>query len=77
MPAPTGAAKVHEGKMRRAAVRQGLMLHRMRSKDARALGHGCYWLESKAGEPVFGMSGEGYPTATIEAIEAYLTGDRP
>ena len=40
----TGAHKVRENRLRRAAGRQGLRLVKSRRRDPRAVGHGTYML---------------------------------
>lgn len=42
------AFKVHENRLRRMAVRQGLRLQKSRTRDPRALGYGTYCLVDAA-----------------------------
>jgi hypothetical protein len=70
--------KVRENLARRMAKRQGYELVKSRRRDPRALGFGKYMLTARRGaraRPVFGCDDQGNPTATLEQIEAYLTGD--
>jgi hypothetical protein len=75
------AFKVRENKLRRMAKRQGLELIKSRRRDPRAIDYGGYMLARENGEAVFGhaRSGpralHGAPIATLDEVEAYLTGD--
>ena len=44
----TGWSKVRENKLRRAAERQGLLLHRSKARDPRALSYGKYSIETSS-----------------------------
>jgi hypothetical protein len=69
--------KVRENKLRRAAERQGLTLHRSPRRDPRALDYGKYWLFRD------NMAAEGSKTSVtpeagvaLDEIETYLTGEQ-
>jgi hypothetical protein len=66
----TESPKVRENRVRRAAARQGLVLHKSRRRDPRAIDFGEYWL----------MAGRDLVPSTrgrgLEHIEAYLRGER-
>jgi hypothetical protein len=62
------AHKVRENRLRRMAERQGLVLHKSRRRDPRALDYGTYQLLD--GHTRVMASG------TIDTMEQYLTGDR-
>jgi hypothetical protein len=63
--------KVRENRLRRMAERQGLVLHKSRRRDPRAIDHGLYWLVDEAHRAAIVRSTRG---ATLDAIESYLTG---
>jgi len=64
--------KVHVNLLRRAAARQGLVLHRSRRRDPRALDYGLYWLKDGTGTAVAASAG-----ASLDEIEAYLAAGTP
>jgi hypothetical protein len=66
------AEKVREGRLRRAAARQGLVLSRSRTRDLRALTFGRYWLFAADSDVAVFGSKNGRPNATLDEIEAYL-----
>jgi hypothetical protein len=63
--------KTRENRLRRVAYRQGLQLVKSRTRDPRALDYGVYHL--MRGEAVVPESVD----SDLNAIEAFLTGDRP
>jgi hypothetical protein len=65
------ADKVRENRVRRMAARQGLVLHKSRRRDPRAIDYGVYWLVDDARRDAIMMSSNG---ATLDAIESYLAG---
>ncbi|MBN1527970.1 MAG: hypothetical protein JW895_02855 [Thermoleophilaceae bacterium] len=68
----TGPEKVRENRLRRAAKRQGLELHKSRTRDPRALDYGRWWLTSAAtGDTVAGGGDERWD---LQQVERYLTG---
>ncbi|MFK3735669.1 hypothetical protein ACI2LJ_35995 [Streptomyces sp. NPDC088090] len=67
------AEKTREIRLRRAAKRQGLTLHRSRVRDPRALSYARYRLE-RDGHVIAGGEGTGY-SMTMDDIERYLNGD--
>ncbi|MFC9342885.1 hypothetical protein ACFT0G_06170 [Streptomyces sp. NPDC057020] len=68
------AEKTREIRLRRAAKRQGLTLHRSRVRDPRALSYARYRLE-RDGHVIAGGDGTGY-SMTMDDIEQYLNGER-
>jgi hypothetical protein len=64
--------KVREIRLRRMAERQGLKLHKSRRRDPRALEYGGHWLVNERGNVRVG----GRNGATLDTIEAFLTGSR-
>lgn len=67
--------KVRENRLRRMAERQGLRLTKSRRRDPRALDYGGYALVDETNGIVFGTEGVGRMVATLDEVEAYLTGD--
>lgn len=70
--------KIREARIRRAAERQGMVLHRSRRRDPRALTFGRYWLVVPDGK-VLGSPGGirmvgDPPGLTLDEVEAHLTG---
>jgi hypothetical protein len=63
----TPEEKVYENRLRRVAKRQGLVLHRSRRRDVRALDYGHMWLTDAQGVI--------FESASLAEIEAYLLGD--
>src|SRR5690349_3790648 len=68
------ALKTREIRLRRAAARQGLTIHRSRVRDTRALAYGHYHI-AQNGQVIAGGGGMGY-TMTMDEVERYLNGDR-
>lgn len=71
------AEKVRENRLRRMAERQGLRLVKNRRRDPNALCYGGYGLvDVQRDYVVFGYSqAMGEPEASLDEIEAYLTGE--
>ena len=71
--------RVRENRLRRAARRQGYVLHRSRTRDPRALDYGSYWLVDTAGARgvVLGrIPGDWHSDAAdLDDIERYLMGE--
>ena len=65
--------KVRENRLRRMAERQGLRLIKSRRRDPRALDYGAYWLVDLETDGV--VRGDSNVGATLDEIEAYLTGE--
>ncbi len=62
--------KVRENRLRRMALRQGLVLRKSRRRDPRSIDYGLFWLDAKdTGKSVTPETGVG-----IDAIEQYLEG---
>lgn len=59
--------KIRENRLRRAAARQGLTLHKSRTRDPRALDYGR-WRISGPGVDV--------ECEDVDQVEAYLQGER-
>jgi hypothetical protein len=69
--------KVRENRLRRMADRQGLALHKNRTRDPRARNYGLYWLRwLDAPTPEDSHDAwVGYPAGfDIDQVEAYLLG---
>jgi hypothetical protein len=62
--------KVRENRLRRMAERQGLVLHKSRRRDPRALDYGTYYVTDRDRNVL--VSGE---RMSLDEIEAYLTGE--
>jgi len=62
--------KTREVRLRRMAERQGLVLHKSRRRDPRALDYGHYRLVAASTDVPVTWEGGG----TLDEIEAYLTG---
>lgn len=60
-----------ERRVRYMADRQGLVLKKSRRRDPRALDYGGHWLITRKGTVKVG----GKHGTTLEALEAYLTGE--
>lgn len=68
--------KVRENRLRRMAVRQGLILQKSRLRDSRAIGYGTYQLASAATNAVeVAGSPAGYGLS-LDEVEKALTRDR-
>ncbi|MBN9053121.1 MAG: hypothetical protein J0H80_04940 [Rhizobiales bacterium] len=66
--------KVRENKLRRMAERQGMILQKSRRRDPRAIDFGGYMLvDAKTNAVVMGADPNAY-SATIEQVEAWLSG---
>jgi hypothetical protein len=67
------ADKVRENRMRRAAGRQGLKLVKSRRRDPRAADYDRWLLaDLRTGKPVTGANRFGWPSMTLEDVEAWL-----
>ena len=65
--------KVRENRLRRAAKRQDLALHKSRIRDPRAIDFGCYMLaDIHTNAVVFGVGAHGHLDASLDDIEGYL-----
>jgi hypothetical protein len=75
---PATPDKVRENRLRRAALRQGLVLRMSRRRDPRALGYGRYVLTGELdGRHVFGGDeATGDHLATLDEIEMFLRSPR-
>lgn len=68
-----GAEKVRENRIRRAAARQGLAIHKSRARDPLALTYGRYWLQhGNTGRTLLG----GENGTSLDKIEAHLRRER-
>jgi hypothetical protein len=63
--------KVRENRLRRVAVRRGLVLRRSRRRDPDAVDYGAYWLID--GEGDYLVYGDQWGT-DLDGIEEFLTG---
>ena len=63
--------KVRENRLRRAANRQGLAIHKSRRRDPRALDYG-WWMIVDPGKNMIIPGGD---KLTLDAVESYLLGD--
>lgn len=70
--------KVRENKLRRMALRQGLVLQKSRRRDPNALDFGCYGLvDAETNTAVMGFEGWGL-AASLDEVEGWLLKpDRP
>ena len=71
--------KSREARLRRAADRQGMTLHRSRRRDPHALTYGRYWLIALDGRVIGADPGRlvgDPPGLTMDEVEAILTGTR-
>lgn len=68
------AEKVRENRLRRMAARQGLVLHKSRRRDPRAVEYGTYMLVDLYTDVVVasGNAGRGYGL-TLDEVEEWLT----
>ena len=70
--------KTREARLRRAAERQGMILHRSRRRDLRALAYGRYWLEDTIARTVHGAGERGrvgdLPGLSMDEVEKILDG---
>lgn len=68
--------KVRENRLRRMAERQGLRLVKSRRRDPRAIDYGLYTLVSAQTNTVIAGSERttGRPSFSLDAVEAWLTG---
>ena len=64
--------KVRENRLRRAAERQGLFLHKTRRRDPRAIDYGLWMLVDAATNTV-AAHGAKHEWLTLEEVEEYLT----
>lgn len=69
--------KARENRLRQAAARQRMTLHRSRRRDPRGWDYGRYWLVPDRG-PVVGARGRGAdlgdpPGLTLDEVEDWLT----
>jgi hypothetical protein len=72
-PAMDQAEKVRENRLRRAAERQGLKLHKSRTRDPRAISFDRWWIgDALTGNVVAGMGELGRPHWTLDDVEEYL-----
>ena len=70
------ADKTRETRIRRMADRQGLRLLKSRRRDPRAIDYGRYMLVSiDENAVVFGTGAIGRPSATLDEVEAFLSGE--
>ena len=69
----TPEAKVRENRLRRAAERQAVFVHKSRRRDPRALDYDSYWLLDVETEAVVAGGKYGF---TIDELEAELTKPR-
>ena len=76
MPASYGSDKVRENRLRRMAERQGLEIQKSRRRDPRAVDYDRWLiLDARANAVVAGIEGTPRHGMTLDAVEAYLTGD--
>jgi hypothetical protein len=76
MPASHGSDKVRENRLRRMADRQGLEIHKSRRRDPRAIDYDRWLiLDTRTNAVVAGTEGTPRHGMTLDAVEAYLTGD--
>ena len=64
--------KVRENRLRRAAERQGLFLHKTRRRDPRAIDYGLWMLVDAATNTV-AAHGAKHEWLTLDEVEEYLT----
>lgn len=75
VPQTTGE-KVRENLLRRVADRQGLALHKSRTRDPRAIDYGRWMIVSLVtGKVEAGRGPTGRPCMTLNEVEANLMGD--
>jgi hypothetical protein len=68
--------KVRENLLRRVADRQGLALHKSRTRDPRAIDYRCWMIVSLVtGKVEAGRGSTGKPCMTLDEVEANLMGD--
>ncbi len=68
------AEKVRENRLRRAAERQGLALHKSRTRDPRALDYDRWWIvDVPTNAIVAGVGPTGRPAMDVDDVERYLT----
>lgn len=70
------SADVRENRLRRMAERQGLMMHKSRRRDPRAVDFGGYMLVDVLTKGAVLGSGAFPFQADLDDVEKYLTGDR-
>ena len=76
MPASHGSDKVRENRLRRMAERQGLEIQKSRRRDPRAIDYDRWLiLDARTNAVVAGTEGTPRHGMTLDAVEAYLTGD--
>jgi hypothetical protein len=76
MPASQRSDKVRENRLRRMAERQGLELQKSRRRDPRAIDYDRWLiLDPHTNTIVAGTKGTPRHGMTLDAVEAYLTGD--
>jgi hypothetical protein len=69
----TADEATRERRLRRAAHRQGLILHKCRARDPRAIGYGLFHITDAYGAAVAGTLPWHY-SMTLDGVEGYLTG---
>jgi hypothetical protein len=69
----TDSEKVREIRLRRAAQRQGLRLHKCRSRDPRALGYGLFHIADGSGIAVAGTL-PWHHSMSLDDVKSYLQG---
>jgi len=67
--------KTRENRARRAAKRQGLLVHKSMCRDPRAIGYGSYWLSGPDGRPVELSRERGSLALSLDEVEAFLKGE--
>ena len=76
MPASHGSDKVRENRLRRMAERQGLEIQKSRRRDPRAIDYDRWLIiDARTNAVVAGTEGTPRHGMTLDAVEAYLTGD--
>jgi hypothetical protein len=67
------ASKVRENRLRRMAQRQGFALVKSRTRDWRAIDYDRWMIVDRFTNVVVAGAEPGYPSMTVDAVEAWLT----
>jgi hypothetical protein len=65
--------KLRENRLRRIAKRQGLELHKSRTRNKRAWDYGLWVITDEEGKVVAGAGAGGRPELTLDDVEVWLT----
>ena len=67
--------KVRENRLRRMANRQGLVVHKSRIRDPRAIGYGGYMISDRLTNVVVAGAQPYAFTMSMDEVEGFLLGD--